>query len=411
MSEGSVYSWCGCRDGRNGRRLGARCPHRGEPDHGSWYLSIELPPGPDGDRRRIRRGGFPGQAAARAAMEQLMVPAPGQGSGGPLTTGQWLRHWIAGRATTRYSTVRSYESHIRLYLDPYLGEIVLADLRPAHVQAMLTAISRSRSRHGLPFAASTLARIQATLRAALNAAIRAGHLTANPASRAELPALARRPRAVIWTTARIRDWEQTGHRPPVAVWTPAQTAVFLNSVRGDRLYPLWHLIALRGLRRGEAAGLRWRDIDLDSGTILICQQLQQYAGHLTLTRPKTPSSERAIALDRTTTTVLRRHYAAQQAEQAAAGSAWHDSGYAFTTCHGEPVAPDRLTKNFRELSFAAGLPPVRLHDLRHGAATLAQVSGVASAASFGSSCERHGPGCGGQAHSGGELRGAGRHAA
>jgi integrase len=376
MSEGSVYSWCGCRDERTGRRLGARCPHRGEPGHGSWYLSVELPPGPGGDRRRIRRGGFAAQAEARAAMEQLLVPPPGQAAGGPLTTGQWLRHWIAGRATPRYSTVRGYESHVRLYLIPYLGSVVLADLQPAHVQAMLTAISRAAADRDRPLAASTLARIHATLRAALNAAIRAGHLPANPASRTELPGPARRPRAVIWTTARIADWQQTGRRPAVAVWTPAQTAAFLNSARDDRLYALWHLIALRGLRRGEAAGLRWRDIDLDTATILICQQLQQYAGHLALSRPKTASSERAVVLDHTTTGVMRRHRAAQQTEQAAAGPAWHDTGYAFTTCHGDPVAPDWLTRHFRELSAAAGLPPVRLHDLRHGAASLALAAGA-----------------------------------
>ena len=359
-----------------GRRLGARCPRRGEPGHGSWYLSIELPPGPGEDRRRIRRSGYPDQAGARAALQRLTVPAPGHTGPGSLTTGQWLRHWIASRATPRYSTVRGYESHIRRYLIPYLGPITLADLKPAHVQAILTAISRAAAARSQPLAASTLTRIHATLRAALNAAIRAGHLSANPASRAELPDPARRPRAVIWTTARIRDWRQTGNRPPVAVWTPAQTAAFLNSARTDRLYALWHLLALRGLRRGEAAGLRWRDIDLDHGTILICQQLQQYAGHLTITRPKTASSERAVVLDHTTTTVLRRHRAAQQAEQDTAGPAWHDTGYAFTTRHGDPVAPDWLTRHFRDLTSAAGLPPVRLHDLRHGAASLALAAGA-----------------------------------
>jgi hypothetical protein len=82
---------------------------------------------------------------------------------------------------------------------------------------------------------------------------------------------------------------------------------------------LLSIAPLQSLRRGEAAGLRWRDIDLGTATILICHQLQQYA----------------VVLDRTTAAVLRRHRAAQQAEQ------------------------------------AAGLPPVRLHDLRHGAASLA----------------------------------------
>ena len=55
---------------------------------------------------------------------------------------------------------------------------------------------------------------------------------------------------MTWTAAQIREWERTGVRPPAAVWLPAQTAWFLNSIRGDPLYAAYHLIALRGLRRG-----------------------------------------------------------------------------------------------------------------------------------------------------------------
>jgi integrase len=73
----------------------------------------------------------------------------------------------------------------------------------------------------------------------------------------------------------------------VAVWTAAQTAQFLNGIQGHRLYAAYHLIALRGLRRGEAAGLRWCDLDLDGKTAVICQQLQQYDGRLAICPPKT----------------------------------------------------------------------------------------------------------------------------
>jgi len=102
---------------------------------------------------------------------------------------------------------------------------------------------------------------------------------------------------VVWTTARVREWERTGIRPPVAVWTPAQTAWFLNSIQGDRLYAAYHLIALRGLRRSEAAGLCWCDVDLDGATAVISQQLQQYGS----TRPRArPRQEAASARSRST---------------------------------------------------------------------------------------------------------------
>ena len=67
---------------------------------------------------------------------------------------------------------------------------------------------------------------------------------------------------MVWTPYRVGQWRRSGERPSVAVWTTGQTARFLDSVRWHRLYAAHHLIALRGLRRGEAAGLRWCDVGL-----------------------------------------------------------------------------------------------------------------------------------------------------
>jgi len=181
---------------------------------------------------------------------------------------------------------------------------------------------------------------------------------------------------VVWTPGRVEHWQRTGERPAVAVWTAAQTAQFLRSIAGHRLYAAYHLIALRGLRRGEAAGLRWCDVDLDGKTAMISQQLQQYDGHLVVCPPKTPHSIRAIALDHTTIAALRAHRDRQHAEAASFGPGYRASGYVFTGLNGHPMAPDRLTRTFAALAGQAGLPPVRLHDLRHGAATLALAAGV-----------------------------------
>jgi integrase len=109
---------------------------------------------------------------------------------------------------------------------------------------------------------------------------------------------------------------------------------------------------------------------------VISQQLQQYDGKLAVCPPKTPHSTRVIALDHTTVAALRAHRDRQRAEAASFGPGHHASGYVFTNLNGDPMAPDRLTRTFKALATEAGLPPVRLHDLRHGAATLALAAGV-----------------------------------
>lgn len=183
--------------------------------------------------------------------------------------------------------------------------------------------------------------------------------------------------ALVWTAQRVEAWQQTGERPAVAVWTVEQTATFLSYVAQDRLAVMWWLIALRGLRRGEAAGLRWADVDLDAGVAMIEQQRIANGRAVTVGPPKTAASRRLVALDRHTIRLLREHRRRQRAEQRAAGqAAWQDSGYVFVTEGGAPLHPDFLTRRFHHLVGESGLPPVRLHGLRHGAASLAHCAGV-----------------------------------
>jgi integrase len=179
---------------------------------------------------------------------------------------------------------------------------------------------------------------------------------------------------VVWTGPRVEEWKRTGVRPPVAVWTAAQTGQFLHAIHHHRLYAAYHLIALRGLRRGEAAGQRWYDLDLDTGVATINQQLQQYDGRIVVGPPKTARSVRTIVLDRTTVAALRRHRQQQALERLAGGVSYQDSGFVFTGLRGDPLAPDRLSRTFWRLTVEIGMPPIRLHDLRHGAAS--RVHGV-----------------------------------
>jgi len=105
-------------------------------------------------------------------------------------------------------------------------------------------------------------------------------------------------------------------------------------------------------------------------------QLQQLGGRMATAPPKSDAGWRVIALDKTTITALREHKTRQLAERDAAGDRWAECGYVFTARSGKPVGPDRMTRLFRVLVAGSGLPPVTLHGLRHGAATLALAAGA-----------------------------------
>jgi integrase len=310
--------------------------------------------------------------------------------------GEYLTDWLAGRRNLKQGTLRSYEAHIRLYLNRYLGHLRLDRLRPAHIDAMYEAIKRHNEtirtirdggrRHDLdeikgqqPANPATIRKIHSTLRKALNDATRRHrYIQTNPALLVEL-ARPRPHKPTIWTKQRVATWRDTDQKPSaVMIWTPEQTGAFLDHVhdKGDRLYALYHLIVFTGLRRGEACGLHWDDVDLDAKSINVRWQIAQYGWETALDTPKTQDSEGQVAIDAETVGVLRAHPTRQHRERLAVGAAWAKTGLVFTTLVGEPLHPADVTGYFRRLNDEAGLPPIRLHDLRHGAATMALAAGV-----------------------------------
>ncbi|MGH3573210.1 MAG: tyrosine-type recombinase/integrase, partial [Pseudonocardiaceae bacterium] len=132
----------------------------------------------------------------------------------------------------------------------------------------------------------------------------------------------------------------------------------------------------RGLRRGEACGLPWSETDLTGQTITITAQITQIGWAAEYGEPKSDASGRVVSLDTDTTDVLRAHQTRQNQTRRTRGNAWVDSGLVFPDPDGRPLHPATISTRFRELITQAGLPPVRLHDLRHGAATLTLATGA-----------------------------------
>jgi Phage integrase, N-terminal SAM-like domain len=223
---------CGCRDPRTRKRLERTCPRLVERNHGSWYFHCSVST-LSGRRERVRRGGFASRAAAVAARDALLARSEEECTTATWTVARWLRFWLSTRSSIRPSTLRSYTEHVEKHIVPHIGAVRLGELTGRQVAAMFVALASTENRYGRMPSPSTLHRIRATLRSALNAAVREGLLRDNPARLVELPT-PRRPQAQVWTEHRVREWRRSGARFSVAVWTARLLAEFLTFVAEDR---------------------------------------------------------------------------------------------------------------------------------------------------------------------------------
>lgn len=150
-----------------------------------------------------------------------------------------------------------------------------------------------------------------------------------------------------------------------------QVRTLFEASSQDRLHALWVLLVTTGLRLGEAIGLQWQDLDLEQGKLVVRRSLQrQRQAGLVFVEPKTRASRRTVHLPSGTAAALRAHRARQTAEKLLASSAWQDRDLVFCRWDGGPIEPSCVVQRFHRLLKRARLPDIRVHDLRHTAATL-----------------------------------------
>ena len=333
------------------------------------------------------------------------------------TVGEYLTEWLAAKKRIlRPTTHRAYTQQVEQYLIPQLGHYRLERLGAVHVrraferiaqnaeeiaeanaarQAVLAASKKAWRDHNpaaaraardalatmqpfrRPVGAATIQRIRAALRSALTDAVSEQLIPVNVAKLVKLPN-GKPPRPKVWTDARVEEWRKTGVVPcPVMVWTAAQTGAFLERASRHRLFAFFLLAAHCGMRRGEVCGLRWQDVDFKACTIEVNQQIVQVGYKPTIGDTKTEAGGRALMLAKPVAAAVAEHRAAQQREASEYCGTWLDTGLVFTNRDGTPLQPGRMTDLFARLAREAGLPPIRLHDLRHGTATHALSAGVA----------------------------------
>jgi integrase len=318
-------------------------------------------------RRNLRRqkwsGGHRTKAQAERAARQL-ISSLEDGSyveASKATVGEYLTEWLDGLAVQglRNSTRLSYDINLRTLVIPRIGAVPLQKLTPAALTALYSELLERGRKNGGPLSLRTVRYVHTIVKKALRDAVDAGLLLRNPADRAKPPS-ARATRSNAMRT-----------------WTPEQLATFLGHVRCDRLYAAFLLGASTGLRRGELLGLRWRDLDLEAGQLSVRQTLIAPHNQLEFSEPKTERGRRQVELDAATVDALREHRKWQLAERLAFGPGYEDDhDLVFREADGRPVHPATLSSAFRAEAKRAGLPQIRLHDLRHTHVTLLRKMGV-----------------------------------
>ena len=273
-----------------------------------------------------------------------------------LTVAEFLQeHWLPAIAgTVRPTSLHLYKLHVNSRIVPHIGRIRLQKLAPRDIDVLYARLANEPGPRGHSLSPASVRAVHRVLHRALTKAMEWNIIVRNPADRAERPKVA---------------------RPEMKTWTREDLSAFLDSTEGERLHPLWRVLAMTGSRRGEALALRWSDVDL-VGRRLTVRRSRVQVGYETLEQDTKTGRSRVIAIDEGTVEALRRQAEQQRADQDEWLGAWQGDGHVFAREDGKPWHPDRITKLFEQALQAARLPRIRLHDLRHTHATLALQAGI-----------------------------------
>jgi integrase len=265
---------------------------------------------------------------------------------GEQTVGEYLARWLSGsvRDTVRQRTFERYESIVRVHLVPAIGRVKLKSLTPVHVRGLY------REKLDAGIAPGSVLHIHRALSKALKQATDGGLLPRNDAGPVRPP----RPR-----------------REEIRPLDREQVRTFLETGKLDRMEALYIVAVTAGLRRGELQGLKWEDVDLDTGTLQVRRTLSEPKSGYIFEAPKSGKG-RSIRLTRKATAALREHRKRQLAERMEHDAGlWVDHGLVFPSGVGTPISGGNLNRAFKAILRRAGLPAkFRFHDLRHTCATL-----------------------------------------
>jgi len=329
---------------------------------GSWTIVVDIGQDPETGKRRQQWHTIRGSKrdAQRALREMLTaVEAGTYVKPSKLSLGEWLSQWLESYVSihTTPRTRESYRYIIKTHLLPALGSIPLNQLRPQHLlNCYGRALVQGRVDGKGGLSARSVLYHHRILSEALSHAVKMGYVARNVAEVVEPP---RPDRAKVSTLSRSDiDW-------------------FLDTARNTPYYVFYCTLLYTGLRRGELLALKWRNLDLDHGTLHVAESAYKLGnGEYVVKEPKTPHSRRPVALPPSLSELLK-YYREQQTEaMARLGTSLTEDGFVFTRPDGKPLDPNLVSRSFGKMIKNAGLPHIRLHDLRHTHATMMLEAGV-----------------------------------
>jgi integrase len=315
----------------------------------SWRITVPAGRDPETGRYVRIRETFTGtKTEAKNRRDELRVEvAHGTHVRADDPVGVYLPAWIAKNerlGNIRRKVAYTYAGYARREVTPRIGRVRLDAVRPAHIQGIVDAMLEQ----GL--APRTATQVHRIMHAAFRDAVRLGVLRSNPCDGCKLPRL-----------------PKSKSRVP----KPADVGRLLEAINEDYRTPL-ALAAGTGMRRGEVLALRWSALELEDGRphASVDGTLQRTPVGLVVEDTKTDRSRRDVPLSASLVALLRAHRKGQLQRRLLAGEAWHDGDYVFDRGDGRPVDPDVFGRAFRLARERTGLDGIRLHDLRHGFASI-----------------------------------------
>ena len=337
--------------------------HITERSPGRWLIRYSVGTDPATGRRHRVNVAFHGdRKGAQKELRRLQKAADDGAHVDParIAVRDWLAQWLDTiRSEVAPKTQERYGELVRHYLAPALGNLQLAKLAPVHIQKCYTDLAEGGRRDGKPggLAPRSRRQIHAVLSSALARAV-------------ELQLLARNPAEVF------RKRQPRIERKEMTALTVEQAQGLLAKLRHSRVYWPVLLALTTGMRRGEVLALRWRNVDLDRGSLRVVESLEQTKAGLRFKPPKNDRT-RVVTLPAFVVDELRRLRRQQAEELLVLGERQDGATLVCARADGLPLQPRSLTHEFSVLmARIKDVPPVRFHDLRHSHATQLLAAGL-----------------------------------